>query len=70
MDKNKIPRKFICITGKILIDTTATKAGDILKIYKNDFGYLFLNTNSGVYRYISATMLRDKKLFEIMEILK
>ncbi len=68
--KNVIPRKFTRITGEMLIQTSATAAGDVLHVFKNDFGYLALNTNTGEYLYIFPSMLRDAQIFKITEVLK
>lgn len=68
--KNVIPRKFTRITGEMLIQTSATAAGDVLHVFKNDFGYLALNTNTGKYLYIFPCMLRDAQIFKITEVLK
>lgn len=65
---NIIPRNFNCITGRILIDTNLDKAGDVLHVYKNDCGYLALNTRTGKYEYIFASMLRNAELFEKINI--
>lgn len=69
MKNNRIPRKFNCITGKMLIETNMDKPGDILHIYKNDFGYLAFNTRTGKYAYVFANMLRNKEVFELMEVI-
>ena len=47
MKKNVIPRKFNRIICKMLVPTSESKIGDIFHIYKNDFGYLAFNTNTG-----------------------
>lgn len=68
--KNVIPRKFTRITGEMLIQTSATAAGDVLHVFKRPRGYLALNTNTGIYFYIFPSMLRDAQIFKITEILK
>ena len=50
-DRNRIPRKFNRITGKMLIETNMDKPGDVLHVFKNDFGYLALNLRTGKYAY-------------------
>lgn len=69
-NKNRIPRAFSRITGKMLIQTSETAAGDVLHVFKNDSGYLALNTNTGKYMYIFACMLRNAAIFKITEVLK
>lgn len=68
-NKNKIPRKFCRITGDILKKVGELNAGDVLHVYKNDFGYLSLVVNTGIYVYIPVSILRDAQLFEITEII-
>ena len=52
----------------MLIDTSCDKAGDILHIYKNDFGYLTLNKRTGNYAYIFASYLRNNDICKIIQI--
>lgn len=40
---NRIPRLFSRITGEMLIETSETRPGDIIRVYKNDMGYLAYN---------------------------
>lgn len=68
MKNNIIPRKFNRITGKMLIDTNMDKSGDTVHIYKNDNGYLALNMRTGKYAYCFVSMLRDKEIFELIEV--
>lgn len=65
---NRIPRKFNCMTGKILIDTNMDKANDILHIYKNDYGYLVLNTRTNKYASCFVDMIRNENIFKLIEI--
>jgi len=67
--KNRIPRKFSAIVGKMLIATSATKPSDVIHITKNDFGYLGLNTNTGKYAYYFPSMLRNAEIFEMLEVI-
>ena len=69
-NKNRIPRAFSRITGKMLIQTSETAAGDVLHVFKNDFSYLALNTRTGVYAYVFPSMLRDASIFKITEVLQ
>lgn len=68
MSKNRIPRKFNSITGKVLIETNMNKPGDIIHVYKNDCGYIAYNERTGKYFYIFVSMLRNAEIFELMEI--
>ena len=65
---NRIPRKFNRITGEMLIDTNVSQAGDVLHIYKNNSGYLVLNTRTGKYAYVFAAMLRNADVIRITDI--
>jgi hypothetical protein len=51
-----------------MIDTVATKNGDVLHVTKNDFGYLALNKRTGFYFYISKNILSDGESFWITSI--
>ena len=66
--KNRIPRAFNRIVGKVLIDTSCDKSGDTLHVFKNDIGYLALNKRTGRYAYAFASLLRDANVFELVEI--
>ena len=66
--KNVIPRKFNRITCKMLIGTNANKPGDVLHVYRNDFGLCAMNTATGKYYYISPSILRDPQMCEFLEV--
>lgn len=66
--KNRIPRKFYSITGKMLIDTSESKPGDEIHITKNDFGYLGYNRRTNRHFYMFASMIRNADIFRITEI--
>lgn len=68
-DRNRIPRKFNRITGKMLIETNMDKPGDVLHVFKNNFGYLALNLRTGKYTYAFVSMLRNKAIFELQEVI-
>lgn len=40
MASNRIPRQFTRITGEMLIETTETRPGDIIRVYKVDYALL------------------------------
>ena len=65
---NRIPRKFHRITGEMLINTNMDQAGDVLHVYKNNYGYLALNMRTGKYAYTFVSMLRNAEIFHITEI--
>lgn len=69
MTHNRIPRKFARITGEMLIKTNLDEKGDILHVFKNDCGYLALNTRTGIYAYIFPSMLRNLEIFKITEVI-
>ena len=66
--KNVIPRKFNCITCKMLTGTNANKPGDVFHVYRNDSGLCALNTATGKYFYIFPSMLRDSQMCEFLEV--
>jgi hypothetical protein len=65
---NRIPRKFYSITGEMLIDTSESKPGDEIHIYKNDFGYLGYNTRTNRHFYMFVSMIRNADVFRVIEI--
>ncbi len=66
--KNRIPRKFNRITGIVNITTSHTRPGDVIRITKNENGYLGLNTRTGQHAYYFPSMLRNAEIFSIMEV--
>ena len=42
---------------------------DVLHVFKNDFGYLALNLRTGKYAYAFVSMLRNKAIFELQEVI-
>ena len=66
--KNKIPRHFLRITAQALKATSASNTGDMLHIFKNDFGYLVSNITQNKYFYVAASLLRDAEYFKILSI--
>ena len=66
--KNKIPRKFNEMKIKMLRDTSCDQQGDIIRMYKNDNGYLALNERTGKYACAFGDMLRNAEMCEILEI--
>ena len=69
MERNRIPRNFNRIKAKILIETSASKPGDVFHFFKIIGGYLGLNTATGLYYQIFPSMIRDKSVSEIIEII-
>lgn len=67
---NVIPRQFIKITGKMLVNTNMDNIGDTVSVYKNNFGYLELNHRTGKYAYAFVSMLRNAQVFELLEVEK
>lgn len=68
MKNNRIPRKFNRITAISKIDLSSGKAGNIYHIYKDDFGYIALNTFTGKYFYLPVATLRNENVFDILNI--
>lgn len=65
---NRIPRLFSRITGEMLIETTETRPGDIIRVYKNNMGYLAYNPRTNRHFYVFVSMLRDSEIFKVNEI--
>lgn len=54
----------------MLIETSETRPGDIIRVYKNDTGYLAYNPRTNRHFYIFVSMLRDSEIFKLKEILQ
>lgn len=65
---NRIPRRFDRITVTMHTETSHDKPGDVLHVYKNNSGYLALNTRTGIYAYMFAAMLRNAEICTITSI--
>lgn len=65
---NRIPRKFYCITGKMLIDTNISSIGDIVKVFKDASGYHVLNTRTNKRAWGNLSILRNPQLFEFLNV--
>lgn len=67
-NKNRIPRTFYNITGKMLIATDYNQPGDVFHVYKNTFGYIGMNARTGKYIYIPASLIRDASAFQVLHV--
>lgn len=67
-NSNVIPRKFNRLVFRQLSDGMAGNAGDVWHVFKNDFGYLGLNTKTGKYWRMFVGHLRIKELWELVEV--
>lgn len=65
---NTIPRVFHRIVAKAVSVSSFTQPGDILHVFKNDFGYLCLNVMTGKYAYAASSQLRDKTFVEFINV--
>lgn len=65
---NRIPRRFSRIMGEMLIETSETRPGDIIRVYKNNMGYLAYNPRTNRHFYVFVSMLRDSEIFKVNEI--
>lgn len=68
--KNRIPRNFYGITGKMLIYTTETQPGDIIHITKNNCGYCVYNRRTNKTFYMSLAIIRNAEFFAVTETVK
>lgn len=62
--RNVIPRNYY----KIVANEKIT--GDVLHIYKNNYGHLALSEKTGKHFYISANYLRIADFYEFVEVLR
>lgn len=54
----------------MLIETTETRPGDIIRVYKNDMGYCGYNPRTNRHFYIFVFMLRNAEIFKLQEVLQ
>lgn len=66
--KNKIPRSFHFIKGRMKVDTNMDKAGDVLHITRNFSGLCALNVRTGKFAYVFPAMIRNPAYFEFLEV--
>lgn len=67
--KNRIPGKFNVIKGKMLINTDVSKINDLVEVTKDEYNrYIMLNIRTGETASPFVSMLRNKEIFEIIEI--
>lgn len=66
--KNVIPRNFTKIVAEMLIDTNCNIKGDIVYVFKDEYGYRELNTRTGLYFRPFVSMLRNGDCVKIIEI--
>lgn len=58
------------IVSDMLIETTETRPGDIIRVYKNDMGYCGYNPRTNRHFYIFVFMLRNAEIFKLQEVLQ
>lgn len=61
---NRIPRTARTLQVEFLTDTSSSKKGDIVKVHKNDYGWVGEAADGKRY-YFSATMLRTPEVCKI-----
>lgn len=68
MKKNRIPREFNRITGKMLVKTNVNNANDTIYIYKEERGLSLFNpkTQENVHCFLS--MIRNGEVFEFLTV--
>ena len=66
---NVIPRNYNRITAQILISTSKHVPGDVVHVFRNDYGHLALNMRTNEYAYVSPSMLRDPACCKFTEII-
>lgn len=66
-DKNAIKEYY---RQSATIETTETRPGDIIRVYKNDMGYCGYNPRTNRHFYIFVSMLRNAEIFKLQEVLQ
>ena len=61
MKNNRIPRTATALKVKFLIDTSGTKQGETVTVYKNDHG----QAADGKHYYFFPSMLRNPEVCQI-----
>lgn len=65
---NRIPKNFYRVTARATEDAEGICGGDLLEIYRNDFGLLTYNHRDNTYYYIGENFYRDcLKVLEVVE---
>ena len=67
--KNVIPRNFTKIVAEMLIDTSCDKKGDIVHVFKDEYGYIELNIRTGSCARPFASTLRNENYVKIIKII-
>ena len=60
---NRIPRTARALQVEFLTDTSSSKKGDVVKAYKNDFGWV--GEVNGKHYYFPVAMLRTPEVCKI-----
>ena len=60
---NRIPHAARTLQVEFLTDTSSNKKGDIVKVYKNDFGWV--GEANGKHYYFPVAMLRTPEVCKI-----
>lgn len=61
---NRIPRAARSLQVEFLADTSSSKKGDVVKVHKNDFGWIGI-ASDGKYYYFPVAMLRTPEVCKI-----
>lgn len=64
MKNNRIPRTATALKVKFLIDTSGTKQGETVAVYKNDHGWVG-QAADGKHYYFFPSMLRNPEVCQI-----
>ena len=65
---NRIPKNFYRVTARATADSDGICCGDLLEIYRNDFGLLTYNHRNNTYYYIGENFYRCcLKVLEVIE---
>ena len=64
MKNNRIPRAATSLQVEFLTGTSSSKKGDVIKVYKTDYGWVGEATNGKCY-YFPVAMLRTPEVCKI-----
>ena len=66
--RNVIPRKFNKIVGEMLINTNTNNRGDLVEVFRDDFGCHMRNMRTGEIAWANLSIIRTPKLFKFKEV--
>ena len=65
---NVIPRKFNKIVGEMLINTNIHNRGDLVEVFRDDFGCHMRNMRTEEIAWANLSIIRAPELFKFKEV--